>query len=183
MAQKHTWVDAQIREAMARGDFDDLPGAGKPLQLGDSHDPDWWLKKLVERENIAVLPPSLALRKEDAELDDTLDTVQTEALLRADQLREHGAAENGIGLLEEARVREFFQPACGIPQPSGRRRGFGQTRVGIEHQHVGFHRFRRQTGQHHRLQTPFMRNRRDLGGAGQVVCEHDEGLDGHVVLN
>ena len=33
--------------------------------------PDWWLKKLVEREQIAVLPPSLALRKEDAELDDT----------------------------------------------------------------------------------------------------------------
>jgi hypothetical protein len=82
MAQQHTWVDLQVQRAMDRGDFDDLPGAGKPLELGDTHDPDWWIKKLVERENVAVLPPSLALRKEDAELDDTLDRLQTEADVR-----------------------------------------------------------------------------------------------------
>ena len=59
---------------MERGEFDNLPGAGKPIEgLGAEHDPDWWLKKLVERERIAVLPPSIALRKEDAELDDRLD--------------------------------------------------------------------------------------------------------------
>ena len=39
---------------MERGEFDDLPGAGKPIEgLGAEHDPDWWLKKLVERERIA----------------------------------------------------------------------------------------------------------------------------------
>ena len=27
------WVDLQVREAMERGEFDDLPGAGKPLDL------------------------------------------------------------------------------------------------------------------------------------------------------
>src|SRR3954470_7246248 len=82
MAQQHTWVDLQVRQAMERGDFDDLPGAGKPLKLDETHDPNWWLRKLVERENVAVLPPSLALRKEDAELDDTLDKIQTEAEVR-----------------------------------------------------------------------------------------------------
>jgi hypothetical protein len=83
MAQQHTWVDLQVRQAMDRGDFDDLPGAGKPIKdLGESHDPNWWLKKLVEREHIAVLPPSLALRKEDAELDETLDRLNTEAEVR-----------------------------------------------------------------------------------------------------
>ncbi len=83
MAQQHTWVDLQVRQAMERGDFDDLPGAGKPIaDLGEHHDPDWWLKKLVEREHIAVLPPSLALRKEDAELDDTLDRLNVEADVR-----------------------------------------------------------------------------------------------------
>ena len=46
---------------MERGEFDDLPGAGKPIEdLGVEHDPDWWVKKLVERENIALLPPALA---------------------------------------------------------------------------------------------------------------------------
>ena len=83
MAQQHTWVDLQVRQAMDRGDFDDLPGAGQPIKdLGDSHDPNWWIKKLVEREHVAVLPPSLALRKEDAELDDTLDRLNVEADVR-----------------------------------------------------------------------------------------------------
>ncbi|QIG45460.1 DUF1992 domain-containing protein [Nocardioides anomalus] len=82
MAQQHTWVDLQIRQAMDRGDFDDLPGAGKPLELDTSHDPNWWIKKLVERENVAVLPPSLQLRREDAELEDVLDKLLTEAEVR-----------------------------------------------------------------------------------------------------
>jgi hypothetical protein len=83
IAQQQTWVDLQIRQAMDRGDFDDLPGAGKPIaDLGESHDPNWWLKKLVEREHVAVLPPSLALRKEDAELDGTLDALTTESEVR-----------------------------------------------------------------------------------------------------
>jgi Domain of unknown function (DUF1992) len=83
IAQQQTWVDLQVRQAMERGDFDDLPGAGKPIaDLGETHDPNWWLKKLVEREHIAVLPPSLALRKEDAELDDTLDKLNVEAEVR-----------------------------------------------------------------------------------------------------
>ncbi len=68
------WVDLQIRAAMERGEFDDLPGAGKPLPgLDGTHDPDWWIKKLIEREQITVLPAALALRREDAELDEQLD--------------------------------------------------------------------------------------------------------------
>lgn len=85
IAQQQTWVDLQVRQAMERGDFDDLPGAGKPIaDLGESHDPNWWIKKLVERENVALLPPSVALRREDAELDETLDRLNTE-----DEVRRH----------------------------------------------------------------------------------------------
>ncbi len=80
---QNTWVDLQIRQAQERGEFDNLPGAGKPIEgLGGEHDPDWWLKKLVERERIAVLPPSIALRKEDAELDDRLDKLNVERDVR-----------------------------------------------------------------------------------------------------
>jgi hypothetical protein len=83
MSQQQTWVDLQVRQAMERGDFDNLPGAGKPIKdLGDPHDPNWWIKKLVERENVALLPPSVALRKEDAELDATLDGLTSEAEVR-----------------------------------------------------------------------------------------------------
>ncbi|MGA8257748.1 MAG: DUF1992 domain-containing protein [Nocardioides sp.] len=79
MQHQTQWVDQQIRLAMERGDFDNLPGAGKPIKgLGETHDPDWWLKQMVEREQIAVLPPSLQLRKDDAALDARLDSIHYE---------------------------------------------------------------------------------------------------------
>lgn len=80
---QQTWVDLQIRQAMERGDFDNLPGAGKPIEgLGETYDPEWWLKKLVEREHIAVLPPALQLRKDDAALEGHLDTLSSEQQVR-----------------------------------------------------------------------------------------------------
>ncbi|HYN66520.1 MAG TPA: DUF1992 domain-containing protein, partial [Ornithinibacter sp.] len=63
-------VEKAIREAQERGEFDDLPGAGKPLTgLGDLDDPMWWLRRYVEREQLDLtlaLPPALQLRKEAA---------------------------------------------------------------------------------------------------------------------
>lgn len=84
MEQQALWVDLQVRRAMERGDFDDLPGAGKPIKgLDGRHDPDWWVKGLIEREQITgVLPPALALRKEDAELEGLLDRETTEEGVR-----------------------------------------------------------------------------------------------------
>jgi len=81
--QQQTWVDVQIRRAMERGEFDNLPGTGKPIEgLGAEHDPEWWLKQLIERERITVLPPALQLRKDDAGLDDLLDGLASEDEVR-----------------------------------------------------------------------------------------------------
>lgn len=83
LSDVHSMVDQQIREATARGEFDNLPGQGKPIEgLDGNHDPEWWLKKLVEREQIALLPPSLQLRRDDAALDELLDAQSTEAEAR-----------------------------------------------------------------------------------------------------
>jgi hypothetical protein len=63
-----TWIDAQIRVARDQGAFDNLPGAGKPL-ANLNHDPDWWVKQLMKREQVSILPPSLELlRKVETEL-------------------------------------------------------------------------------------------------------------------
>jgi hypothetical protein len=44
-------VDRQIREAMERGEFDDLPGAGKPIPgAGRPYEPNWWAKSFLDRE-------------------------------------------------------------------------------------------------------------------------------------
>ncbi len=82
--QQTTWVELQIQQAVARGEFDDLAGYGKPIKdLDGRHDPDWWLKKLVEREQITgVLPPALQLRKDDAKLDGLLDRQTAESEVR-----------------------------------------------------------------------------------------------------
>ena len=84
MAGYESWIDRQIREAQERGDFDNLPGAGKPIEgLGGREDENWWIKGLIERENIrGVLPGSLSLRKETAEIVDTVADCRTEEQVR-----------------------------------------------------------------------------------------------------
>ncbi|MFJ6001763.1 DUF1992 domain-containing protein [Arthrobacter sp. NPDC092385] len=73
-----------VDRAVARGDFDNLALAGKPIPgLGEAHDPDWWVKGLIQRENITGLGPrAILLRTEDAELDDRLDRQYTEKQVR-----------------------------------------------------------------------------------------------------
>ncbi|MEE2057324.1 DnaJ family domain-containing protein [Rhodococcus artemisiae] len=75
-------ADMHIRKAIERGDFDDLPGSGKPLDLSDADDPDWWLKSFMKREGLAFLPPSIQLRKDDAALDEQLDQLSNEKAVR-----------------------------------------------------------------------------------------------------
>lgn len=75
---------AQVEEAERRGVFDGNPYHGKPLPgIDGQHDPDWWIKAKIEREEITgIAPPALALRKEDADLDEHLDALSTEADVR-----------------------------------------------------------------------------------------------------
>jgi hypothetical protein len=84
MDHRAKYVEVSIQQAMRKGDFDDLPGAGKPLPgLADVHDPDWWIRRKIQRENITGLgPPALTLRTEDAALDARLDAIGSEQEVR-----------------------------------------------------------------------------------------------------
>jgi len=81
---KAEFVETAIQLAIRRGDFDDLPGAGKPIEgLGTHHDPDWWIRRKIETENLSGLgPPALLLRTEDRGLDDELDQLGREEDVR-----------------------------------------------------------------------------------------------------
>ncbi|WP_194398694.1 DUF1992 domain-containing protein [Microbacterium atlanticum] len=83
-ADRAAVVETAIQQAMRRGDFDDLPGAGKPIPgLGESHDPDWWIRRKIETENLTGLgPPALMLRVENLELGDRLDELAREQDVR-----------------------------------------------------------------------------------------------------
>jgi len=78
-------IDRQLREAAERGEFDNLPGAGKPLpDAGREYDEDWWVKDWLEREGATagVVPPTLALRREAEDLDQRVDRLRTEREVR-----------------------------------------------------------------------------------------------------
>lgn len=79
-----SWVEAQIREAANRGEFDDLPGAGKPLPAQATGEE--WLAGYLRREGVSteeILPTPLRLLKEIERLPATLS-----GLRREDRVRE-----------------------------------------------------------------------------------------------
>jgi hypothetical protein len=79
-----SWVDRQIREAIERGEFDNLPGQGRPIKgLNGRDDENWWVKAYLEREQLPLpLPTSLALRKEVRALPETLADITDEESVR-----------------------------------------------------------------------------------------------------
>lgn len=81
---KSALIETAIQQAIRRGEFDNLPGAGKPLEgLGTHHDPDWWIRRKIETENLTGLgPPALSLRTEDLQLAARLDLEPSEAGVR-----------------------------------------------------------------------------------------------------
>jgi hypothetical protein len=82
-----SWVDKQITDAMGRGDFDNLPLAGKPLPgAGREDDENWWLTSYLRREAPdvdAMLPPEMLLRKEIERLPETVRGLGSEDEVRA----------------------------------------------------------------------------------------------------
>lgn len=83
-AERAAYVENAIQQAIRRGEFDNLPGAGKPLEgLTGRHDPDWWIRRKIEREQLSGLgPPALTLRVENAQLEAKLDGMHRESEVR-----------------------------------------------------------------------------------------------------
>jgi hypothetical protein len=53
-------VEQRIQQAMRRGEFDDLPGQGKPLELGPALDSGQRLYQTVLKNN-GIVPPEVEL--------------------------------------------------------------------------------------------------------------------------
>jgi DnaJ homologue, subfamily C, member 28, conserved domain len=78
-----SWIDRQIREATERGEFDHLPGAGKPIpDLDKPLDEMWWVKGKLRSEGLSYVPPSLALRKEAHDALEAVSHASSEAEVR-----------------------------------------------------------------------------------------------------
>jgi DnaJ homologue, subfamily C, member 28, conserved domain len=84
VSRYESWIDRQIREAQERGEFDNLPGTGKPIpNRNELFDEDWWIKQWIERAEITgPVPTSLKIRKEAEELMETVAKESDEGAVR-----------------------------------------------------------------------------------------------------
>jgi hypothetical protein len=128
------WVEQQLQEAQRRGDFEDLAGEGKPIpKLADPHDPDWWVKDFLRREQIeadALLPPTVLLRKEKARIAETVAKMRTEDEVRdyledlnkriLVQVRDATGPVIPVGKMDEEAVIEQWRQEHPAPAPSAK---------------------------------------------------------------
>lgn len=72
-------IEERIRESIQRGDFDDLPGRGRPLDLeDDGHVPEDLRLAFKVLKNAECLPPELQLKKEIRQMEDMLAGIPDE---------------------------------------------------------------------------------------------------------
>ena len=83
-----SWIDQQIADAENRGVFDNLPGAGQPLNIKPTGDGDFgqaWVNDYARREGVSpgeFLPTPLKLRREIEQLAETVGEMRSEAEVR-----------------------------------------------------------------------------------------------------
>ena len=92
-------ISAKIREAEARGEFDNLAGAGKPLDLSDA-DADFLARALKDSD---AVPEFVLLRRQLEELRAELPNLPVSE--RKDVLRKIAELEPKIELAKQAWTR------------------------------------------------------------------------------
>jgi hypothetical protein len=76
------FVERLIREAQDAGEFDRLPGVGRPLPFRGERDEGWWIKEKIRREKLSALPDAIAIRHEAEALLASLARVGDERVVR-----------------------------------------------------------------------------------------------------
>jgi hypothetical protein len=72
-------VEKRIQEAQKKGDFDNLPGRGKPIHLeDDSRIPEELRLAYKILKNADCLPPELETKKEIRQMEDLLENIPDE---------------------------------------------------------------------------------------------------------
>jgi TusA-related sulfurtransferase len=75
----HKIIEQKIQEAQARGDFDNLPGSGRPVEIeDDSHVPEDLRLAYKILKNANCVPPEIELKKEIRQMEDMLEDLSDE---------------------------------------------------------------------------------------------------------
>lgn len=72
-------IEERIKQAQAKGEFDELPGRGAPIVFeDDSHVPEDLRLAYKILKNANCLPPELELKREIRQMEDMLDAIPDE---------------------------------------------------------------------------------------------------------
>ena len=72
-------IEKRIKDAVKKGEFDDLPGRGEPLKIeDDSHVPEDLRLAYKILKNANCLPPELQLKKDIRQMEDLLENIPDE---------------------------------------------------------------------------------------------------------
>ena len=79
-------IEERIRKAQEEGEFDNLPGSGRPLCLEDTHVPEELRLAYKILKNAECLPPEIELKKEITRIEEVLagmtDTAEKYSVLK-----------------------------------------------------------------------------------------------------
>lgn len=76
-------AEQRLDAAAARGELQVRSAwHGRPLDLSDANDPDWWVKRRLRDEQLVSLPPALQLRRDRDDLLAGLDAMHSEVHVR-----------------------------------------------------------------------------------------------------
>lgn len=77
------WIDQQINQAKAKGEFDNLPGEGKPIPgLDQPYDEMWWVKQKLKNEKLDATPLNIRVRAKTEKWLKGFQNIYSEAALR-----------------------------------------------------------------------------------------------------
>lgn len=72
-------IEQKIREAQMKGEFDNLPGTGKPVEIEDDrHVPEDLRMAYKILKNANCVPPELELKKEIRRMEDMFESLSDE---------------------------------------------------------------------------------------------------------
>ena len=109
-----TWVDRAIRQAQERGDFDNLPGHGKPLVLDDDPYAGEWRTAFRALKNAGMAPPWIEANREIVAVRAELKALREGTARRLAALPSPAPADAPVDPSDRPR------PAPGAPRPTPR---------------------------------------------------------------
>lgn len=130
-------VEQRINEAMKRGDFEDLPGSGKPLEFKDANIPEDLRLAYKILKNAGFVPPEIEVKKQIqqteellAGMEDTEEKYRTMKklnylILKLNTLRQSPAHMEMPEMYEHKLMERFGKKqACQEKQNQGSRKAF-----------------------------------------------------------